>query len=112
MSVEQKELIAKLEQIEEQAKDTLAEFPTLTKERLRMIIALARYLRTEGITRRRAECAISHKSSGFRRAQSRAPVHRRLAVMTGRHPVTDTRDIHAPPSGLECVEFRVLEANE
>jgi hypothetical protein len=42
------ELIAKLEQIEEQAQRTLEEFPkSLTKERLRMIIALARYLRTE-----------------------------------------------------------------
>jgi hypothetical protein len=38
----------KLEQIEEQAQLTLAEFPkTLTKERQRMIIALVRYLRTE-----------------------------------------------------------------
>jgi hypothetical protein len=42
------ELITKLEQIEEQAQRTLEEFPkSLTKERLRMIIALARYLRTE-----------------------------------------------------------------
>ena len=38
----------KLDQIEEQAQLTLAEFPkTLTKERQRMIIALVRYLRTE-----------------------------------------------------------------
>ena len=42
------EFIQKLGQIEEQAQLTLAEFPkTLTKERQRMIIALARYLRTE-----------------------------------------------------------------
>ena len=38
----------KLDQIEEQAQLTLAEFPkTLTKERQRMIIALVRYLRAE-----------------------------------------------------------------
>jgi hypothetical protein len=42
------ELRAKLLQIEEQANLTLNEFPkTLTKERQRMIIALARYLRSE-----------------------------------------------------------------
>ena len=42
------EFIQKLDQIEEQAQLTLAEFPkTLTKERQRMIIALVRYLRTE-----------------------------------------------------------------
>lgn len=42
------ELLTKLAQIEEQANLTLADFPkTLTRERLRMIIALARYLRTE-----------------------------------------------------------------
>ena len=40
------ELIAKLLQIEEQAQLTLEEFPkNLTRERQRMIIALARYLR-------------------------------------------------------------------
>ena len=38
----------KLDQIEEQAQLTLAEFPkTLTKERQRMIIALVRYIRAE-----------------------------------------------------------------
>jgi hypothetical protein len=48
VSVDQEELLNKLAQIEEQASYTLAEFPkTLTKERLRMIIALARYLKTE-----------------------------------------------------------------
>lgn len=41
-------LAAKLEQIEEQARLTLEEFPQhLTKERLRMIIALARYMKAE-----------------------------------------------------------------
>lgn len=41
-------LVEKLEQIEEQAELTLAEFPRhLTKERLRMIIALARFTRVE-----------------------------------------------------------------
>jgi len=42
------ELNQKLDQIEEQAQLTLAEFPkTLTKERQRMIIALVRYIRAE-----------------------------------------------------------------
>jgi hypothetical protein len=42
------ELISKLEQIEEQARLTLSEFPrSLTRERQRMIIGLAGYLRTE-----------------------------------------------------------------
>lgn len=42
------ELLAKLEQIEEQARLTLQEFPkSLTKERQRMIIALAKYIRAE-----------------------------------------------------------------
>ena len=45
--MDKQDLLNKLAQIEEQAKHTLADFPTLTKERLRMIIALARYLRTE-----------------------------------------------------------------
>jgi hypothetical protein len=46
--MDQEELKAKLLQIEEQANLTLNEFPkTLTRERQRMIIALARYLRTE-----------------------------------------------------------------
>lgn len=46
--MDKKELISKIAQIEEQATCTLAEFPkTLTKERLRMIVALARYIRTE-----------------------------------------------------------------
>lgn len=45
--MDQEELISKLRQIEEQAQLTLAEFPqTLTKERQRMIIALAKYLRS------------------------------------------------------------------
>ena len=42
------QLVEKLEQIEEQAELTLAELPKhLTKERLRFIIALARFTRTE-----------------------------------------------------------------
>lgn len=48
LSVNQQELHQKLDQIEEQARLTLAEFPkTLTKERQRMIIALVRYIRSE-----------------------------------------------------------------
>lgn len=44
----QEELVTKLRQIEEQAQLTLEEFPkNLTRERQRMIIALARYLRIE-----------------------------------------------------------------
>ena len=44
----EEELLAKLHQIEEQARLTLQEFPkTLTKERQRMIIALAKYIRAE-----------------------------------------------------------------
>lgn len=40
--------VAKLEQIQEQAQLTLDEYPrSLTRERLRMIIALARQLRAE-----------------------------------------------------------------
>jgi hypothetical protein len=46
--MERQELIAKLAQIEEHARLTLEEFPkNLTRERQRMIIALARYIRTE-----------------------------------------------------------------
>jgi hypothetical protein len=46
--MDQEEFLQKLDQIEEQAKLTLAEFPkTLTKERQRMIIALVRYIRSE-----------------------------------------------------------------
>jgi hypothetical protein len=49
------ELKTKLHQIEEQAHLTLSEFPkTLTKERQRMIIAIARYVRTELETPRAA----------------------------------------------------------
>lgn len=45
--MDQEELISKLGQIEEQAQLTLTEFPqTLTKERQRMIIAPAKYLRS------------------------------------------------------------------
>ena len=46
--MDQDEFLQKLDQIEEQAKLTLAEFTkTLTKERQRMIIALVRYIRSE-----------------------------------------------------------------
>ena len=44
----EEELVAKLRQIEEQARLTLEEFPkSLTRERQRMIIALAKYIRAE-----------------------------------------------------------------
>src|SRR6266850_675192 len=47
-TMELDEFNQKLDQIEEQAQLTLAEFPkTLTKERQRMIIALVRYIRAE-----------------------------------------------------------------
>jgi hypothetical protein len=53
----QDELIRKLVQIEEQAQLTLEEFPkSLTKERQRMIIALARYIRTD-VSKRMEEAA-------------------------------------------------------
>jgi len=46
--VDKQELINKVRQIEEQAADILVEFPkNLTRERVRMIMALARYTRTE-----------------------------------------------------------------
>ena len=41
------ELLNKLAQIEGHANNALAEFPQLAKERLRMIIALTRQLRSE-----------------------------------------------------------------
>jgi len=44
--VDKEELVNKLAQIEEQATLTLAEPQTLTRERMRMIISLARHLRT------------------------------------------------------------------
>ncbi|MGQ0546258.1 MAG: hypothetical protein ACT4P3_13120 [Betaproteobacteria bacterium] len=44
----EEELISKLRQIEEQARLTLEEFPkNLTRERQRMIIALAKYIRAD-----------------------------------------------------------------
>jgi hypothetical protein len=44
----EQELVSKLRQIEEQARLTLEEFPkTLTRERQRMIIALAKHIRAE-----------------------------------------------------------------
>jgi hypothetical protein len=41
------DLIKKLDQIEEQARATLDEFPNLVRERQRMIIALTRFVRSE-----------------------------------------------------------------
>jgi len=47
-AMNEEELISKLRQIEEQARLTLEEFPkNLTRERQRMIIALARYIRAD-----------------------------------------------------------------
>ena len=45
--MDKNEVLNKIDQIEEQARYALAEFPHgLTKERLQMIFALARYVRT------------------------------------------------------------------
>ena len=45
--IDRDDLLKKLAQIEEQAAYTLADFPqSLTKSRLRMILAITRYLRT------------------------------------------------------------------
>ena len=46
--VDQRELVNKIAQIEEQARAMLAEFPNahLSQERLRMIVALTRYINT------------------------------------------------------------------
>jgi hypothetical protein len=41
------ELSTKLRQIEEHAEMTLEEFPSLTKERQRMIISLCRFIQTQ-----------------------------------------------------------------
>lgn len=55
------QLVEKLAQIEEQAELTLAEYPRhLSKERLRFIIALARFTRTELCGRREAETLSSN----------------------------------------------------
>jgi hypothetical protein len=43
--VQNEEVMAKLELIEEQARLTLDEFPRLSKERQRMIISLAKHIR-------------------------------------------------------------------
>ena len=43
----EEELKKKVGQIEDHARDALAEFPDLAKERLRMIRAIARYIRSE-----------------------------------------------------------------
>jgi hypothetical protein len=55
-TMDSRNLAAKLEQIEEQAQLTLEELPKhLTKERLRLIIALARFARVELAMPERAE---------------------------------------------------------
>jgi len=43
----EEELKKKVGQIEEHARDALADFPSLAKERLRMIRSIARYIRSE-----------------------------------------------------------------
>jgi hypothetical protein len=43
----EEELKKKIGQVEDQARDALADFPNLAKERLRMIQAIARYIRSE-----------------------------------------------------------------
>ena len=45
--MDQQELLKKIAQIEEHARDGVAEFPNLGAERFRMILAYARYLRAE-----------------------------------------------------------------
>lgn len=47
-ALDQQEFLNKLEQIEEQARTTLTELPNthLIKERMRMVMALTRYVRT------------------------------------------------------------------
>lgn len=46
-SMDQREVLKKILQIEEHARDAIAEYPNLGVERLRMILAYARYLRGE-----------------------------------------------------------------
>lgn len=43
----EEELKKKIGQMEEHARDALAEFPNLARERLRMIQSIARYIRSE-----------------------------------------------------------------
>jgi transposase len=43
----EEELKKKIGQIEDHAREALADFPNLAKERLRMIRAIARYIRSE-----------------------------------------------------------------
>ena len=45
--MDRQEVLQKLAQIEAHATSALSEFPQLGKERLRMILALARYLQSE-----------------------------------------------------------------
>lgn len=63
--MDKQELLNKLAQIEEQANDGLREFPQLAKERLRMIRALARYLRSE----HGAESSAPGSAAGVRTGQ-------------------------------------------
>jgi hypothetical protein len=43
--MDQQEVLRKIAQVEEHARDAIAEYPNLALERLRMILAYARYLR-------------------------------------------------------------------
>lgn len=45
--MDKQDVLRKLAQIEEQARDALTEHPHLSRERLRLIAALARFLRAE-----------------------------------------------------------------
>ena len=58
------ELLNKLAQIEGHANNAIAEFPQLAKERLRMIVALARQLRSE-----LSESSDPTSEAGLREAQ-------------------------------------------
>ena len=59
------QLLHKLAQIEEHTNDALREFPQLAKERLRMIQALVRQLRSEHV----AESSAPGSEAGVRAAQ-------------------------------------------
>lgn len=73
------EILAKLEQIQEQAQLTLDELPLrLAKDRLRLIIGLARYLSTavdltrEGVDEKQASSAAAPGGDPRRQAAPRA----------------------------------------
>jgi hypothetical protein len=61
--MDKKELLKKIEQIEEQAREGEAEFPALAKERLRMILGFARYIRTE-LTHPAGEASMNDADAG------------------------------------------------